>query len=257
METQWPERSTGRREMPAASQFASSCFWNLHLLTPEERDVLARVASPAKSIKAGVDLIQEGQQSDSLLLIIDGWACRYTTTLEGTRLLTALLVPGDLGNLGTLMFERLDYSVRTLSDASIVALPRDKALALGAEHPGIANMFTWLALVDNAILSKWALSLGRRPAKQRLAHLLCELSVRLHAEDGNQSSFALPVTQEQLGDALGLTAVHVNRMLQQLRDDALVVTANRAVTLPDVARLRRLAGFDPAYLHHQVPARFG
>ena len=164
-----------------------------------------------------------------------------------------MLVPGDVGNLDSLMFDRLDYGVRTLTLATIVALSRDRALALAAQYPGIARTFTWLALVENAILSKWALSLGRRSAKERLAHLLCELSVRLDADDGVASSFPLPLTQEQLADALGLTSVHVKRTLQQLRVEGMVVTANRTMTLPDVAGLRRIGGFDPSYLHIEPP----
>lgn len=113
---------------------------------------------------------------------------------------------------------------------------------------------TWLALVENAILSKWALSLGRRSAKERLAHLVCELSLRLDAEDSNESRFAFPLTQEQIADALGLTPVHVNRTMQQLRSEGMVATGNRAITLPDLQGLRQIGGFDPHYLHNDAPA---
>lgn len=98
------------------------------------------------------------------------------------------------------------------------------------------------------------LSLGRKPAVERLAHLICELSVRLDAQSGNESSFAIPLTQEHIGDALGLTSVHVNRTMQQLRGEGLIVTAERMVTLTDVAALRRIGGFDPGYLHIEAPA---
>lgn len=223
-------------------------------LLREEQHALEDAALPAKSVGAGIDLVREGERADSIFIVTEGWACRYTTTKEGGRQLSALLVPGDVANLDTLMFERLDYGVRTLSRAMVVALPRDRALALAAQHPGIARTFTWAALVENAILSKWALSLGRLSSRERLAHLLCELSVRLDAEDGDQSSFAFPLTQEQVADALGLTPVHVNRTMQQLRSNGLVVTANRAVTLPDVPSLRRIAGFHPRYLHIDPPA---
>jgi urease accessory protein UreF len=104
-------------------------------------------------------------------------------------------------------------------------------------------------MVENAVQSQWALSLGRRSARERLAHLFCEMSVRLDAEDEGESSFAFPVTQEQVADALGLTAVHVNRTMQQLRAEGMVVTGSRTITLPDVQGLRRIAGFDPRYLH--------
>jgi CRP-like cAMP-binding protein len=193
--------------------------------------------------------VREGERAATLFVVTDGWAYRYTTTREGGRQLTALLVPGDVGNLDSLMFDRLDYGVRTSTRAEIVALPRDRALALSAQHPGIAHTFTWLALLESRVLSKWALSLGRRSAIERLAHLLCELSVRLDAETGDETSFPFPLTQEQIADALGLTSVHVNRTMQHLRNEGLIETANRAMTIPDVAKLRQVGGFDPRYLH--------
>jgi CRP-like cAMP-binding protein len=122
------------------------------------------------------------------------------------------------------------------------------------QHPGIAQTFTWLGLVENAILSKWALSLGRRSSLERLAHLICELSVRLGGEHDNSSSFAFPLTQEQVADALGLTSVHVNRTMQHLRSEGLITTKNRTLTIPDVNQLRQMGGFDPRYLHIQPSA---
>jgi CRP-like cAMP-binding protein len=127
-------------------------------------------------------------------------------------------------------------------------------LALADENLGIARTFTWAALVENAILSKWALMLGRQSARERLAHLLCELSVRLNAEADNASSFPFPLTQEQMADALGITPIHVNRTVRHLRMDGLIETTRRTLAIPDVARLRQVGGFDPYYLHITPPA---
>ena len=223
-------------------------------LAREEQLALEDAASGVRKVGPNVDLVREGERADTVFIVSDGWACRYATTREGGRQFPALLVPGDAANLDTLLFDRIDYGVRTITPTTVVALPRDRALALATEHPGIARTFTWLGLVENAILSKWALSLGRRSALERLAHLLCELSVRLDAEDDEQSSFAFPLTQEQLADALGLTPVHVNRTMQQLRSDGMITTTNRTMTLPDVPALRRIGGFDPRYLHIDPPA---
>lgn len=232
-----------------ASPLAGTRLWNSPYLSRDEQRVLEEAASPASSVAPNVDLVREGYGTDRLLVVTEGWVCRYTTTQGGGRQFPAIILPGDVGNLDSLLFERLDFSVRTLTRASVVALSCEQALALAAQHPGIAQTFIWLALVENAILGKWALSLGRRSSKERLAHLLCELSVRLDAVDGNESHFAFPITQEQLADSLGLTAVHVNRMMQYLRAEGLVVIADRIITLPDVESLRRIGGFDPAYLH--------
>lgn len=250
IEIQQYDSSSLTRIVPRpASALTGTRLWSSRFLSREEQHALESTASPAKTVRAGIDLVREGERADSLFIVVEGWACRYTTTREGGRQLPALLVPGDLGNLDSLMFDRLDYGIRTLSQATIVALPRDQVLALAAQHSGIARALTWAALVENAILSKWALSLGRRSSRARLAHLFCELSVRLDAEEGNESSFAFPLTQEQVADALGLTSVHVNRTMQQLRSEGMVVIANRTLTLPDVASLREIAGFDPSYLH--------
>lgn len=219
------------------------------LLSREDRQALEGAALPSRSVRAGSDLVREGEAADRLYILIEGWACRYQTTRDGSRQILALLVPGDVANIDTLTFASPGYGVRGLSGAKVLAIPRDRALALAAEHAGVARAFLFLALTDNAILSQWALCMGRLSARQRLAHLLCELSARLDPEGASESSFDLPVTQEHLADALGLTAVHVNRTLQQLRTEGLIVTGNRTVTIPNVAQLRYVGEFDPAYLH--------
>ena len=238
---------------PSPSRLIGTRLLKSRLLSHEERRALDGAVSSPRSVRIGTDLVEEGQRTDSVFIVVDGWACRYMTTSGGGRQFPALVLPGDIGNLDSLMLDQLDYGVRTLSHATVVALPRDRALALAALHPGIARTFTWLAMIENVILSKWVLSLGRRDARERLAHLLCELNARLNAEEGNRSSFGHPLTQEQIGDALGLTAVHVNRTIQQLRTEGVIVTSGRTMTLPDLARLRRIGGFDPSYLHIDPP----
>ena len=224
-------------------------LWKSGFLSRGEQHVLEDAVSPVRLVAPNIDLVREGDRADTLFIVTDGWACRYTTTRDGARQLPALLVAGDVANLDALMFDRLDYGVRTITHATIVALQQDRALALVAQHPGIARAFTWLGLVENAIQSKWMLSIGRRSALERLAHLLCELSVRLGAANDGESSFPFPLTQEQAGDALGLTSVHVNRMMQHLRIRGLIASANRLVTIRDQAKMRQIAGFDPRYLH--------
>jgi len=239
----------GRRSTDNAQQLLDTRLWNCSILSNEERYALQDAMLPAKSLPAYTDLVREGEEADSLFIVISGWACRYAITSTGGRQMPAIMVPGDVGNLDSLMFDQLDYGVRSLTPVTVVALPRQRAHALMSEHPGISQAFTWLALTENAILSQWTVSLGRRSSTERLAHLLCELSVRLGAERDNQSRFAFPLTQETIADLLGVTGVHVNRTIQHLRADGLVVDADRIMWLPDVARLRALGGFDPGYLH--------
>lgn len=225
------------------------------LLSPEERQALDDAMLPAKAVGANKDLALEGDDVDCLYVVAEGWACRYIMTAAGGRQITSVLIPGDVGNLDTFMFDRLDYSLRTLSAAMVVSLPKRRARALAAVHPGIAQRFAALAMVENTILSAKAVSLGRRSATERLAHFLCELSVRLDPLSDIKTQFELPMTQEHLGDSLGLTSVHVNRTLQQLRKEGLVETRKGTIIVPDLGKLRSLSGFDERYLH--VPAITG
>ena len=226
-----------------------SGLWQSSFLSLEEQRTLAGVIGSPQLVDAHTDLVRQGEVADKLLLIVNGWACRYTSTREGGRQILAILLPGDLCNLDSLLFDRLDCGVRTLTRASVATLPRESALALATQHAGIAKAFTWLAFVENAMLGKMALALGRQSAKEKLAHLLCELSVRVGTQGEDEHKFELPLNQEQIADALGLTSVHVNRTLQLLRAEGLVATERRTMTLRSVSKLRQIGGFDPHYLH--------
>jgi len=224
-------------------------LWRSPFLTKTEQRALEHAVTWSKRFDPHKDLISEAERADNLLIVASGWAYRYTCAPDGGRQLTALLVPGDVANLDMLLFERVAYSVRTLTDVTVVALPRKQALVLVDEHPGIAHTFTGLAMIENAIASKWMLSLGRRSAHARIAHLLCEIAIRVGIEGENDVTFPFPLRQEQIGDVLGLTNVHVNRTVRQLRKDGLIQLCDRVLTIPDLAALRYVAGFDPSYLH--------
>ncbi len=237
-----------RRASPP-SPLERTRLWNCPLLPHDERDMLADAVMPARAIAPNTELVRENACPDSVFLLVDGWAYRYATTREGGRQISALLVPGDICNLGSLMMERVDYAVRSATQATIAKLPRIQAQKLAAEYCGIANAFAWLTMYENVMLHQHMLSIGRRSAKARLAHILCELRVRLGADGEGACSYSFPLTQELLGDAMGLTSVHVNRMMQQLRAAGLIATADRIMTILDLPGLQRLAGFDCRYLH--------
>lgn len=234
-------------EIPAA--FEGVRLFGSDLLTDEDRRALADIAGAPRPLKAGVQFVAEGARVDSVHLMIQGWAYRYKTTRDGARQITGLAVPGDMCNLDSYMLPRVTYGVRTLTEAVAVSLPRDRAQALAAERPGIARAFTWFAIVENAALTEWTLALGRQTARQRLAHLLCEVHARLGGAHGKGDSYELPLTQEQMADVLGLTGVHVNRTLGQLRAEGLIVVRGRQVTVLKVAELCQVGEFDDAYLH--------
>lgn len=240
-----PQRST--QVTLLGTRLAASPF-----LSSEERHALEDVALPPRSIAAGKDLSRQGELAGHIEILIEGWACRYKTTRDGHCQIVALLIPGDVANLDSFLFTRPDYAVRTLTAAKTISVPRDRVSTLAEQHSGIARTLAWLAMRENAILSQWALCLGRLSARQRLAHLLCEVSARLGHADEAESCFELPLTQEQIADVLGLTAVHVNRTIQQLRAEGLIKTRVRTMTIADMAALRHAAEFDAGYLHVHV-----
>lgn len=217
--------------------------------SPEDRQALAEITTVPRSLKAGVDLVSEGEQTGSVYVITEGWACRYKSTRGGGRQITGLAIPGDLCNLDSFLLPQVNFGVRTLTAATVVALPRARVQELATERPGVARAFTRFAIMENAILSQWVLSLGRQSARARLAHLLCELSIRLGGQHENQASFELPITQEQISDVIGMTAVHVNRMMQQLRSERLIAYEGRQFTILDKTALHRAGEFDSSYLH--------
>ncbi|WP_242187893.1 Crp/Fnr family transcriptional regulator [Sphingomonas sp. CARO-RG-8B-R24-01] len=198
--------------------------------------------------QTGQELMREGEPTDHFHIVSGGWACRYKTTRDGARQIMALLVHGDIANLDSFLFDRLTYGVRLVSAAEVLTNPRDRLLALADQHAGMIKTLTWLAFAENAILSQWALCLGRQSAKQRLAHLFCELSVWLDSADSH-GRFDLPLTQEHIAGVLGLTSVRVNRTSQQLRAEGLIETGNCAVTIVKMDALCRIGDFKPSYLH--------
>lgn len=142
------------------SRLAGTRLW-APFLSARERAALDSLASSPRTIAPNTDIVREGAPTESLYVVLKGWACRYSTTRQGGRHLPALLVAGDIGNLDSLMFDRLNYGMRTFTQASVAVLPRERALALSVEHSGVARLFTRLALVENAMLTRSALSLGR------------------------------------------------------------------------------------------------
>jgi CRP-like cAMP-binding protein len=209
-------------------------------------------AFTSRTVPPRTSLVCEGDLSGTLFLLVEGWAFRHETARNGSRQIVGLALPGDFCNLDVLAFGRVDYGVRMLTAGTLLTIERDKALALGLCYPAIAAMFAQAAFVEIAILSRWALCLGRLSAQERLAHLLCELATRRgYTEDQRQARIDLPLTQEQLADVLGLTPVHVNRVVQQLRGAGLIAMRGRTMEIFDYQGLRAIAGFDPAYLHRE------
>ena len=224
-------------------------------LTDAERDALHQLSSNARPHRRGTDLIAEGDKPDSVFLLLEGWAFRYKNLANGDRQIMAYLVPGDLCDIRIFLFEQMDHSIGLLSDALVVKIPAVEMLELMDRYPRIERALMWATLVDEATLREWLLNVGQRDALQRLSHLFCELCVRLsvvNLVDGEET-FVMPLTQAELADTTGMTTVHVNRSMQRLRQDGLIMAKDGKMTILDFDRLAKLAGFDDVYLHTDGP----
>lgn len=219
-------------------------------LSPQEIAVLAGITNQTRLIEAHQDIIQEGERPEAVILITQGLACRYKVLANGARQNMALLVPGDFCDLHVAILDVMDHSIATVSACTVVEIPRHVILDLTTRYPQIARALLWCTLVDEGTLREWILNLGQRGADKRMAHLFCELLIRLQVVGlATDTSFELPLNQLEIGETLGISAVHTNRTLQALRDDGLVEFSRRRITVPDVARLHAYCEFDPNYLH--------
>ena len=218
-------------------------------LTEEDKQHLDRVIQNPRHVAAHVDLIREGQQPDDVYLILEGYACRYKITADGKRQIMAYLVPGDFCDLHVFVLKQMDHNLGTLSPCTVVNLPRPTILKL-LQVPNIARAMWYASLVDSAVLREWLVNVGQRSGEERVAHVLCELLVRLRAVGLAQNgAFQLPITQNELGDTTGLSTVHVNRVLQSLRHAGLISWKGEDLVILDQDKLFEFAGFTPNYLH--------
>ena len=224
-------------------------------LNDAEREALHKISSNARFHRRGTDLIAEGDKPDSVFLLLEGWAFRYKHLANWDRQIMAYLVPGDLCDIRIFLFEQMDHSIGLLSDALVVKIPAVDMLEMMNRYPRIERALMWATLVDEATLREWLLNVGQRDALQRLSHLFCELCVRLSVVSlvDNQDGFVMPLTQSELADTTGMTTVHVNRSMQRLRQDGLIVAKDGKLTILDFDRLAELAGFDDVYLHTDGP----
>lgn len=219
-------------------------------ISSDEERALRSVISETRRVGPDQILIRGGQELNVSLLLIDGWLARSKDLPGGERQVTQLHVAGDFADLHSFTLKCLDHDVMTLSDCIIGVAPHDRIKDVTERFPKIARYYWFSTNVDAAITRELALSLGQRSAISRMAHLFCELHVRLdavgHARD---DGFDFPLTQRELSECLGLTVVHVNRTIQELRRRGLVELENRQLTILDRRGLEGVAEFDPSYLY--------
>lgn len=218
-------------------------------ISDAEADALSACAGDEVVYLAGSDLVREGDRPTHSMLVVDGYTTRYRDSEDGSRQITAIHVPGDFVDLPSLLLRTMDHSVGALSACRVVRFPHELLRRLTETHPHLTRMLWLMTLIDSSIYREWLVA-AARPAPEQLAHLICELHMRLTiAGVVSGNSFALPLTQTVIGEALGLSAVHVNRSLQQLRSEGLFTWQSQQLTILDLDGLRRRGHFDTRYLH--------
>lgn len=222
------------------------------LVRLSEDDVSLILSLPfvVKPVVAGDYLVREGGPATDCCALLSGFACRHKLAATGARQIVSFHLPGDMLDLQHLLLAVADHNVQTITDGTVAWIPKAALRKLAMERPRIAEALWRDTLIDASVFREWVLNVGRRDARTRIAHMLCEFAARCEAAGlGSAQSFELPMTQEQIADATGLTSVHVNRMLRALEQDGAIARDRRHIRIADWERMRRLADFDPVYLH--------
>lgn len=225
-------------------------------LSDDEKLALRTLCSDTRVVPAKRHIIREGDNPEHIHIILNGWAARYKIQKDGSRQIVAFLLPGDVCDLHVTILRRMDHGIVAIGQVEVAFVPAETMEDVPLERPNVLRALWRATLIDEAVMRAWIANIGRRVAIERIAHLFCELHARLAliglVTDGQ---FALPVTQEDIADAMGLTSVHVNRVLKVLRTQDLVRVTDGELEILDVAALRELCGFDATYLHPEQLAR--
>lgn len=219
-------------------------------LSADDRQALNAVSQNVRYVDSRRDLIAEGDKPKYVHLILDGWGARYKTLPDGKRQIVSLFLPGDFCDVNVYILKQMDHSIGAITRLKVAMITPDEMTRLTHERPRVTQALWWHELVTTAIQREWTLNLGQRTAYERLGHLLVELYLRLRTVGlASNGRCDFPLTQNDLGDATGLTPVHVNRTLQELRRDGLIELERRHLHILDIERLKSVSMFNPNYLH--------
>ncbi|WP_116090759.1 Crp/Fnr family transcriptional regulator [Sphingomonas crusticola] len=218
-------------------------------LDDQDRAAIRALPCDVRSVPANSVLVRNGEETTQCALLLGGFACRQRAAGDGGRQIVSFHLPGDIVDLQTVMLPRADHDVQTITPAKIGWMPTTALRALIRERPNVADALWCDTLIDGSIYREWVLNVGRRSARARIAHMLCEFAVRAAAGRSAPDRIQLPMTQNDIADATGLTPVHVNRMLQELDRMDVIVRDKRDIRITDWPALQRIADFDARYLH--------
>jgi CRP-like cAMP-binding protein len=221
-----------------------------HPISAEEEQAIRACIREVREHPADRTIIRAGQELSFCTLLLEGVMCRYKDLRDGQRQIMELHVAGDFADMHSYTLKRLDHNLMTLSPCRVGIMPHEDARRLFDTHPRLRDVYWFGTNLDAAIHREWTLSLGRRDARSRTAHLFCELRVRLEVVGlADETGYDLPLTQADLAECLGLTAIHVNRVLKELRESGIVQFRGGRVSILDLRLLERAAEFDPGYLY--------
>jgi CRP-like cAMP-binding protein len=219
-------------------------------LSEEDREAVLNLPHRVRKLDPGSYLVREGSLPTLCSVLVEGYAYRQKMTGDGSRQILAVCIAGDAVDLQNIFLDISDHAVQMLTRGTVADIPRDQLQQLVLTRPQIGRAVIQLTLVEASILREWVVNVGRRDARERIAHILCEFAVRLESRGlTTYEGFELPMTQEQLADATGLTSVHVNRVLKGLEADGLINRRRRHIYFPDWRALQDVGDFTRTYLH--------
>jgi CRP-like cAMP-binding protein len=219
-------------------------------LSEADRQAVLALPYTLRNMEPHAYLVREGERPDTCCVLITGFAYRQKLTKDGTRQIVAVHIPGEPLDFQHLFLDEADHNVQMLTRGTLAVIPREALQKLVRERIGVSHAVLVTILVEASIFREWVVNVGRRDARARMAHLLCEFSARLEAQGlSDEYGYELPMTQEQLADALGLTSVHVNRTIKTLEAEGYIVRAGRNIVFPDWERMQSVADFNRRYLH--------
>ena len=219
-------------------------------LDDADREALLALPCRVQTMEPAAYVVREGERPERICLILSGFAYRHKVTMNGSRQIVSVHIPGDFIDLEGALLNVADHNVQAMTRCEMAFIPREAIQQLLTSHPRV-GMAMWIdTLIDGSIFREWVVNVGRRDARTRLAHLLCEIARRLEVAGlADEYRYELPMTQEQIADAVGLTPVHVNRVLKALSAEGLIKRERRFVGIPKWEALRQVAGFSETYLH--------
>lgn len=238
----------GNSNHPLAPMVRKLSLW-CELSAEDSTDILS-LPYQQRHLDAGQYLVWDGDQPQHCCLLLSGFAYRHKHAGNGGRQIVSIHMKGDLVDLQNSLLGVADHNVQMLATGEVALIPVNAVRQLAFDNPTVGMAMWYETLVEGSIFREWVLNVGRRDARTRIGHLLCEFALRLEVADlGRQTSYELPITQEQLADAVALTPVHVNRTLMKLEQEGLITRTKRMITIVDWKELVKVADFDPRYLH--------